>query len=907
MNLIAKHFLLALLTVFLAIGQTAAADPLSKVETIEGITEYKLPNGFRVLLVPDDSKPIVTVNNTVFVGSRHEGYGETGIAHLLEHMCIKSTPTFPNIMEAVREHGASDFNAYTRMDVTNFYEVMPASDVNLEFGIKLEADRLLNCDLKREDLITEMTVVRSEFERNENSPYAALGQRMAAAAFEWHNYGKTVLGNRSDIERYPIERIQAFYKKHYRVDNAMLVVAGKFDEKKALEYVVKYFGPLKKPSLQLPVTYTREPAQDGEREVVVRRVGGEGAVAALYHVPPASHEDYAAMAVLTRCLGMQPEGRLQQALVQSRKATSTAGTIIPLRDPGYAIFEAQVADPAGLDAARRTLLDVLENLKDKPITEEEIARVKKESKLSFEDSLRHSKSLALELSVWASLADWRLLFIQRDRVQKVTTEDVNRVAAAYLRRENRTVGTYRPTDKPARVEIPEQPAVAKLIEGYKGREQAVAVEAFDATPENIEKRVVRGTLGGIKTAYLPRKTRGGTVNFTLTLRFGNVDSLKGKDSAVEWLGPMLVYGTKRLNRQQVQDAWNKLEGGVSIHSGVGTLTATVESKKEHLGETIKLLVEMLREPAFPATDFDELKRKQLANTAALKAEPGVLAELALEQRLYPYPNGHIRYRLSLDESVAVGQATTLEDVRRLYAEQLGAEAGELVAVGDFDQAVFETEFGKGLTGWKSSVPYRRIPDVSTTVQKREAVVIHTPDKANAFYVAGLAYPMTDTDPDYAALLVGNHLLGGRADSRLFNRIRVQGGLSYEIRSAFGANSVDSSAVFTISANANPDNIAKVRSLIAEEIEKFRKEGVTGDEVAAAQKELIEVINQRLSETAGLMGLLKEGLQTGRTAAHVAEFQRRIRAVTPETVKAAFTKVVDPGRLVAIEAGDFKKR
>jgi zinc protease len=227
-----------LVAIFLARPAGAADEPIARVGAIEGITEYKLPNGFRVLLIPDDSKPIVTVNNTVFVGSRHEGYGETGMAHLLEHMCIKSTPTFPNIMKSIREHGGSDFNAYTRMDVTNFFEVMPASDANLEFGIKLEADRLLNCDLKREDLITEMTVVRNEFERNENSPYAILGQRMIAAAFEWHNYGKTVLGNRTDIERYPIENLHAFYKKHYRVDNAMLVIAGKFDEKKAREWVV---------------------------------------------------------------------------------------------------------------------------------------------------------------------------------------------------------------------------------------------------------------------------------------------------------------------------------------------------------------------------------------------------------------------------------------------------------------------------------------------------------------------------------------------------------------------------------------------------------------------------------------------------------------------------------------------
>jgi zinc protease len=896
------------LTVILLAGPAAAAEePIAKVGAIEGITEYKLPNGFRVLLVPDDSKPIVTVNNTVFVGSRHEGYGETGMAHLLEHMCVKSTPTHSNIFKSIREHGGSEFNAYTRMDVTNFFEVMPASDANLEFGIKLEADRLLNCDIKREDLITEMTVVRNEFEMNENSPYAILGQRMIAAAFEWHNYGKSVLGNRSDIERYPIENLQAFYKKHYRVDNAMLVVAGKFDEKKALEWVVQYFGTLKKPSTPLPATYTQEPAQDGEREVVLRRVGTVGAVAVLYHVPAAAHEDYAALAVLTRCLAMQPEGRLRQALVHTKKAASSSGTIVPLHDPGYVIFEAEVENPATMPNVRTVLLDVLENLSTKPITEDEVARVKKESKLNFEDTLRTTKSLALDLTSWAGLADWRLLFIHRDRVQQVTAVDVNRVAAKYLKRENRTIGVYHPSTTAVRVEIPEKPIVAKLIDGYKGRDAIAGGEAFEATPENIEKRVTRGMLGGIKTAYLPRKTRGDTVEFNLTLHFGNASSLQGKDTAIEWLGSMLTYGTKHHNRQQLQDAWNKLEANVSISSSAGNLSITGSAKKEHLAATLKLLVEMLRAPAFPEADFNELKRKHIADLTGVKTEPSVLASIELQRKLYPYPKRHLRYRLDLDEGLADAEATTLQDVVHLFDNQLSAAAGELVVIGAFEPAMIEAELGKDLRDWTSNISYERVPDVGTPVAQGERIVIRTPDKANATYVAGVVYPMTDRDPDYAALLIANHLLGGRADNRLFNRVRVEKGLSYSVSSSFAAHPIDKSSILAIEAIANPENMGKVNALIAEELGKFVQHGVTADEVAAAQKELIEKINLRLAESGTLIAVLREGLQVGRTASYVADVQKRIQAVTPEMVKTAVNKVLDPKKLIVVEAGDFKTK
>ena len=185
-------------------GAAAMAEPPVKVASIEGVTEYRLANGARVLLFPEASRPTVTVNLTVLVGSRHEGYGESGMAHLLEHMVFKGTPYHPKIPKALRDHGAS-FNGTTNSDRTNYFETMPATDENLEFGIAMESDRLVNSFVKGEDLLSEMTVVRNEFERGENNPASILNQRIHAAAYEWHNYGKSTIGSRADIERVPID------------------------------------------------------------------------------------------------------------------------------------------------------------------------------------------------------------------------------------------------------------------------------------------------------------------------------------------------------------------------------------------------------------------------------------------------------------------------------------------------------------------------------------------------------------------------------------------------------------------------------------------------------------------------------------------------------------------------------
>ncbi len=281
---------LALWTVALAVAAStvARAEGPEKVASVEGITEYRLDNGLKVLLFPEPSRPKVTVNLTVLVGSRHEGYGETGMAHLLEHMVFKGTPTNPDIPGALKQRGAQ-FNGSTWLDRTNYFETLPASDENLKFAIALEADRMVNSPIKGEDLATEFSVVRNEFERGENSPSNVLNQRMMAVAYEWHNYGKSTIGNRTDIERVPVDSLRGFYKKYYRPDNAMLVIAGQFDQKKALEYADKYFGSIKNPDTDLPKTYTEEPPQDGERMVMLRRVGDVAVVGAMYHIPAGPH------------------------------------------------------------------------------------------------------------------------------------------------------------------------------------------------------------------------------------------------------------------------------------------------------------------------------------------------------------------------------------------------------------------------------------------------------------------------------------------------------------------------------------------------------------------------------------------------------------------------------------------
>ena len=471
----------ALACVWMCTAGLSVGEELHPVATVEGVSEYRLSNGARVLLFPDASRPTISVNMTVLVGSRHEGYGEAGMAHLLEHMVFKGTPTFPDVPKALRDHGAS-FNGTTNSDRTNYFETLPASDENLDFAIHLESDRLVNSFVRREDLISEFTVVRNEFERGENSPQGVLSQRVQAVAFEWHNYGKTTIGNRSDIERVPIDNLQDFYRKFYQPDNIVLIVTGAFEEGKALAVVQKYLGSIPTPERRLDPTYTEEPPQDGERNVTLRRVGKIGSIAIAYHMPAAAHPDWAPLEILGSVLSESKVGRLPAALVETKKATGVSARADESHDPGLFFVSAEPAE-ASLEQVRDELLKIMDDLGSTPFSDEEVNRAKVRYKRTSEMMLSSASSMSQVLSSSSSLGDWRLFYLQRDRIAAVTAEDLNRVAKQYFPPYNRTVGLFVPSETPQRATIPAIESIAAVVKDYRGGD-AIADDARESRHNN---------------------------------------------------------------------------------------------------------------------------------------------------------------------------------------------------------------------------------------------------------------------------------------------------------------------------------------------------------------------------------------------------------------------------------------
>ena len=883
------------------------AGPPKFVTAVEGIAEFQLDNGMKILLFLDPSKPQVTVNMTVFVGSQHEGYGEAGMAHLLEHMLFKGTPDHSNIPKLLGDLGAR-FNGTTSYDRTNYYETMPANAENLEVAIRLEADRLVNSFVKKEDLDSEMTVVRNEFERGENSPSRVLFQRMMAVAFEWHNYGKTTIGNRADIERVPIENLQRFYRKHYQPDNAMVIVAGKFNPERALQLLQKYFGAIPKPDQARDHTYTEEPAQDGERRVVLKRVGDVALASALYHIPSGAHPDFVPLDVLAHILTNAPSGRLYEALVKPQTAAQISGGVFSLHDPGIMQFSAVVTPGGDPNKVLSTMVDEVERIAESGVTEEEVERSKRYWLKNWELTLAKSSQVAISLSEWAASGDWRLMFLYRDRLEKVTVTSVQEAAKKYLQGNNRTVGLFLPTEQAQRIAIPATPDVQKMIGDYKGREAISQGEEFDVSPTNVEARTTRSTLGsGIKLALLPKKTRGQTVEVRVTLRFGNEKNLRGKEVACEILPGLMVRGTKNFTRQQLKDELDKNRARLSASGGVGSASFSIQTRRDSLPEVLNLLQQVLREPSLPVGELDLIRNAQLTALESRLSDPTSLAQMAIQRKTNPYDVDDVRYVPTVKESMQRWESVTIDDVGEIYREFLGTTHGEIAVVGDFDPESVTAQLEKIVAGWNTKADYQRIAakgDVELTDERQE---ILTPDKENAVFFAASVFPLSDNEPDYVPLMIGNDILGaGGMSSRLAERVRQKEGLSYSVGSMLHAGSIDKRAVFMIYAITNPKNIEKVEHAISDEIAKILKAGITEEELAAAKKSYLEGQIVSRSSDSRLAGLLRGTSYLGRTMEFYEGLEKQVSELTVDQVNSALKKHIKPNRITLAVAGDFEK-
>ncbi len=876
--------------------------------SIEGISEYRLQNGLKVLLFPDASKELTLVNITYLVGSKHESYGETGMAHLLEHLIFKGTPKHPDMLKEFTARGMR-WNGTTSLERTNYYEAFSSSADNLRFALELEAERMINSFIAKKDLDSEMTVVRNEFERRDSQPGGVLIQRLHAAAFTAHNYGKSTLGVLSDIENVNIERLQAFYKRHYQPDNAVLLIAGKFDPKQALDIVAEVFAPIAKPDRVLPTLYTVEPTQDGEREVTVRRVGDVKLVVAGYKVPSKLHPDSAAVSLLAQVLVSNPSGPFYRAFVESKKAVQIFPFISGVNDVSLAAFGLVADKNADTGKLERELLDLIEGRTPMTLTQEAVDRARREIAVGFEKAMESPIGVAQALSEVVSLGDWRTLFAGRDAVQAVTLADLERVKATYFKSANRTLARYLPEDKPDRVDVAAAPPVASLLAAYKPRAMVDAGEAFSATPEALESRTVRNLSDpAFQWAQLNKQNRGNAVTVKISLRWGELGE-QIKQPALN-LVPLLISEAESPAQKQARtDALTALKSRFSLSGGTQGTMITISSDRDHVIDAIKLVLPQVRSAKLSSDAFERFKKQLQTQLESGAREPQTL----INNQAIPYKNkafgvspGEPLYRKTLAEQIAELNGISFADVVKAFDANWGASAVRVAIVGTAPEGVAD-EVRRQLSGWSSKAPayvryvgkHQPLPGTLITAE--------APDKTNAVIDVDQFLPLTRKDPDAPALELAVAMFGGNAlDNRLAARIRKKDGLSYGIQASVSIPEYGDRAYFGIDGTYAPINRDRVVAALREETERALKDGFTADELERNRSDLLQGRQQSRSSDDSVANALLIQMNLNETFADMAKRDAEMKALTLQQVNDAFRKYIKPDEWLIGVAGDFAK-
>ena len=892
-----------------ALAQSAPALPagITAGPSLEGISEYRLQNGLKVLLFPDGSKELTLVNITYLVGSKQENYGETGMAHLLEHLVFKGTPKHPDMLKEFTARGMR-WNGTTSIERTNYFEAFTSSPDNLRFALELEADRMVNSFIAKKDLDSEMTVVRNEFERNDSQP-SVIFQRLNAAAFTTHNYGKPAIGTLSDIENVNIERLQRFYKLHYQPDNAVLLIAGKFDPTQALEIVAEAFAPIAKPDRVLPTLYTVEPTQDGEREVTVRRVGDVKLVLAGYKVPSKLHPDSAALSLLAQVLVSNPSGPLYRAFVESKKAIQAFPVSTGSNDVSLAGFGLVADKGADVTQLERELLDLLEGRTAMTITQEAVDRTRREVAVSFEKAMESPIAVGLALSEVLSLGDWRALFAQRDAVQAVTLADLERVKATYFKPANRTVARYLPDNKPDRVQVPAAPLIASLLAAYKPRATVADGEAFAATAELLESRTVRSLADpAFQYAQLKKQNRGNAVTVKINLRWGELTE-QLKQPALGLVAPMISEGESPAKKQARTDALTQLRTRFSLSGGMQSATLTINSDRDHILDAIKLLLPQVRSAKLSKDAFERFKKQLLTQIEASAREPQtVINNLAIpyKNKAFGLSPGDPEYRRTHAEQIAEIESITYEDVVKAFDSSWGASAVRISVVGTAPDGIAD-EVRNQLKGWASkATPYvRHVSDYQPL--PGTTLIAEAPDKTNALIDVDQYLPLTRNNPDAAALQLAVSIFGGSAlDNRLAARIRKKDGLSYNIGASVSIPQYGNRAYFGVQGTYAPINRDRVIAALREETALALKDGFTAEELERNRANTMQARQQGRTGDDSIANVLLTQMELNETFADTANRDAELKALTLQQVNDAFRKYVKPEAWLIGVAGDFAK-
>lgn len=889
---------LSALCVFTGQAEAAPEKPSLPVAQAQagGFSSYVLPNGFKIILAPYPSAASVRVELLVKTGSKLEGYGETGMAHLLEHMLFKSAGPRQDIKSDLTALGAS-WNGTTTADRTNYFEVVAAEPDKVDAAIRLEADRFIRASFTKEHLVSEMTVVRNELERGDSDAGSLVMRALQRQSYFWHGYSRPTIGARSDIEDAPFSALQAFHKKHYRPDNAALIVSGNFDSKRVLALASKLFAEARNPATPKQGSWTREETRATTNRSELVLPAGKTIAASAWKLPGATERQTYALDLASSAICDNDWGSLRKDLVLQRKLAVSVycGTQLQA-DYSLFIASASAGKEADAEILSAALRQHIENTAAQGISQEQLERARQSELNAYERLASSHEVLAQQLSQAEVAGDWRLFFWQRDVARSITLDEANAALKKWAVGVNRSDVLLRHAEGVSAPEIPKALAASDLIAGQTWPEFAKQGDPVPGSASELAKATIAIPLAGeeARAALISRRTQGNLAWLSLNNDYGNEAALRGRRTACGIASSLVAYGGGGLSRDQLDAKLEALQAKWSLSLG----GMVIEAPRQNIDAALDILLAAWASPSLPADEFERIKAASIAGLEAGLKDPATVAASQASLRFDNYPEGHPLKPITLEQQLAETRAVTLEQVKNCVTDLIGLGQVRLAMVGNFTKEDVKAAWASIGRLPKAKTPYQRIRDLAAPEQVNTAPIdVAMPEKPNATVSGTALLQLVDDAPDFPALRIALKILGGDAESRIWKRLREREGLAYGAGVSLSGNSFDPRSRVVFQASAASDKAAAAQAGLKEELAKALDKGFSEAEVERAKKAWAEERKTSLRAENGFASYLAQGLYNGRDYAWLTKYDEAISRLNARQVSEALGKYLADAPLV----------
>jgi zinc protease len=883
-----------------------------------GFQERTLPNGLKVYTARDTATSNVTVQVWYKVGAKDDPEGRSGFAHMFEHLMFKATRNLPpETFDRLTEDVGGTNNASTGLDVTNYFETVPAQ--HLERMLFAEAERMGSLVVDETSFESERDVVKEEFrQRVLATPYGRF-QRLYSQAFIYQTspYRRPGIGSIADLDAATMDDVLRFHETFYRPDNAYLIVAGNFDQSQLDRWIDQYFGGIETPDRPLPENNVPETFGPAREATFYGPNVPLPMVQITWPTVPYDHPDRAALDVLDGILSTGESSRLYQSLVYRQQiATQASSSNSQQQQVGVLNTYAIMSDGKTADEGLAALRAEVARLRDEPVTAAELAEAKTELTAQALRGLETIDGRAFQLG-YALIMTGDPTAADRDipNIQAVTVEDVQRVARKYLTPDRAIAMRYvQATDENPPSEVQEEftapvtladlaPAGQPVTLAPEGQriplpEPGAAVDA--ATPQVAERRLANG----MRVLVAPKPGLP-LVSARLSFNAGTADdAAAGKAGVANFTASLLTQGTETRTAPEIATEIERLGADIGAGAGVDFTNVFASSPANVFPQTMGLMADIVRNPAFTAEDLEREQAQTLNGLRVQLSQPGPVAGLAAARAVY----GDAPYATPGSGTPASIPTITREDLEAFHAYRYDPADAVLVFSGDIAPeaayALAEQAFGD----WSASIEPPTVvpvvqpgptdpagPDVPPRI-----IVIDQPGAGQAAVVAAMR-GISRTDDDYFPVLVGNDVMGGGFSARLSQEIRIKRGLSYGAYSNLSAR--EDEGMLSASAQTRNDAVPQVAELILAEIARLSATEATAAELAPRKATLIGSFGRSLETVDGLGGLIANLALYGLPLSDLATYADDVDAVTPAQIRAAAAEHLPASAASLVVVGD----